>query len=344
MRYYFWKILIVSCCLAFSSLVRADWCSRNIAVDAKGKNVVRDRADRYRNSSPTPVKNLKTEGLLPGEGIRDASEIARKDFDKIIAFSYDWKLNGNRDSLSKAAIFIKSWTDLYEYSINPIDEANFDKFFEGYSIVRANILEADRKSIDNWIVNFGNAYFSALNDIPRKKSDYTNWNSHRLLLAFSSAASVNDYKRIEGLRKYFNEQIFNLIDDKGETNDFKKRDSIHYVVYGLTPLVKTVLISRKFNFLSENSDEMNRLKMAIDWLLPYIDGTVKHIEFEHTSVFFDKKRAKFGLKEYENHEWDPQDAKNLFQYAAYVDGRYEKYCDLISCNKSAFVDSCYGTH
>ena len=64
------------------------------------------------------------------------------------------------------------------------------------------------------------------------------------------------------------------------------------------------------------------LKSAVDFVVPFANGTKTHIEFVNSKVAFDLKRAKNGEGEYASHPWQPHTAIGLFSTAAWFHPEY----------------------
>ena len=183
---------------------------------------------------------------------------------------------------------------------------------------------------------------------------YTNWHSHRIKLAVMSAFETGDAGLIGRAVTAFKQQVAgNLIypgnqavyesyvnntrldpakksildkDQKwlnnGSVYDFYQRNALHYVTYDLDPLLQAALIARAngfqvnlYEYIAENGAQLAR---AVKWLQPFAEGTSVHNEFVNSSVSFDARRAKAGLKDYSGN-WDPIKSKGIFCLASVLD-------------------------
>ncbi len=183
---------------------------------------------------------------------------------------------------------------------------------------------------------------------------YTNWHSHRIKLAMMSAFETGDPALIKRAIAAFKKQISkNLIYpgnlsvyescrnnmplsteqksnlekeltliDNGSVFDFYQRNAIHYAVFDIEPLLQAAFIVHA-NGLDENlytytAENGARLANGVKWLQPFAEGSIQHREFVNSSVSFDAKRAKLGLKDYSD-IWKPINAKGLFYLAIIFD-------------------------
>lgn len=183
---------------------------------------------------------------------------------------------------------------------------------------------------------------------------YTNWHSHRIKLAMMSAFETGDADLIARAVSAFKQQVAgNLVYpgnqtvyesylnntpldktqksaletnptllNNGSVYDFYQRNALHYVIYDLDPLLQAALIARANGFqenlywyTAENGAQLAR---AMRWLLPFAEGNAVHREFVNSSVSFDSRRAKAGLKDYAGY-WDPLRAKGVFRLAVILD-------------------------
>ncbi|MCK9605040.1 MAG: alginate lyase family protein [Methylomonas sp.] len=183
---------------------------------------------------------------------------------------------------------------------------------------------------------------------------YTNWHSHRIKLAMMSAFFCRDAGLVKRAVDAFKQQIagnlvypgnqtvyksyvsnipldqaqkialkndLSLINN-GSVYDFYQRNALHYVVYDLDPLLQAALISHAngfhenlYEYTAENGAQ---LAHAMKWLLPFAEGESLHKEFVNSSVSFDARRAKAGLKDYSGN-WEPIRSKGLFRLAVILD-------------------------
>jgi hypothetical protein len=93
---------------------------------AVGLKFVRD-ANGELKDDPHPMERVHTEGTLAHQGIRDESQAAERDWDKMLNFAMAYRLTGDSRYLAAADRFLAAWMSVYHASFNPIDETNLDK-------------------------------------------------------------------------------------------------------------------------------------------------------------------------------------------------------------------------
>lgn len=183
---------------------------------------------------------------------------------------------------------------------------------------------------------------------------FTNWHSHRIKLVVMAAFETGDAGLINRAVAAFKQQVAGnlvypgnqtvydsylhniplateqksvlekdlILLNNGSVYDFYQRNALHYVIYDLDPLLQAVLIAHAngFNenlylYTAENGAQLAR---AVRWLQPFAEGTLVHNEFVNSSVSFDARRSKEGLKDYSGN-WDPIKSKGIFMLAIIMD-------------------------
>lgn len=323
------------------------WCPNlTININSTLKKYIINKSNDFLLEAPNPLPNLKTEGLLPGQGIMELSIKARRDFEKVEYLAFAWEITKNQLYLKKAKEFIFKWAETYTPSFNPIDETKFSRLFEGYGIIRDNLRGDETIPIDRWISSFSIGYLEQLK-INQKKYNpqHSNWQSHRIKIAFTAAIAVRDFKSAEKITTFLNEQIIKNIREDGSTEDYHTRDSIKYTIYSLKPLLETSLLANNFRVkkhLHHKESKTSHLLKGVDWLLPYVNGKKTHIEFKNTSVNFDKIRVNNNIEGFSISPWKPSEAKEILWLSSYLDKKYLPTAKAISSNPSATTIACQG--
>lgn len=324
----------------------ATWCVDESFVSLDVERGFSRAAHKFLNDVAAPLPQLRTEGLMPGQGIYDQSLESKKDFKKIEALAIGWKATKNKDFLSAAERFLLQWSTIYKPSGNPIDETNFTILFKSFDILQVGLSPKSRDLIKKWILSFADIYAHEVYKIEVSENPQSsNWHSHRIKMAVISSAAVGSNKLIDVLGPYFHSHIDRNILFDGSVIDFHKRDSIGYAVYSLTPILETALVVRslKKDWQGENHTSANKILSAIDWLIPYINESKVHVEFVNSPYKFDKLRADSQLPGHLRQAWNPSNARELIWLAAYFDGKYLEIAKKISPTPPAYLSSCYGS-
>ena len=316
----------------------------NVSNDQENIDHVLKKAKEFTDDRPNAYPKLKTQGLLSGEGIREQSINARQDFEKAEFLAFSWKLTKNPIYLNKARDILIAWSSIYLPSYNPIDETKFSNLFKSYILIKDDLNQDDRIKIDNWINIFAKGYLKDLIVNSKKKDpQFTNWQSHRIKIAFYSAVSVDNKKFINQVLYFFKQQVYRNISDTGMVYDFTTRDSIGYSVYSLTPLFETLLLINNVEpaWIKNNEDVKNRLMKGITWLKPYIMKEKFHKEFNNSFIKFDHVRYDKIIKNGDN-IWNPKNSSNLIWMSTYFNKNNVILANVVSNKEPSLLELCYG--
>jgi hypothetical protein len=294
------------------------------------------RAGRHIGDIPHPLPRLHTEGTLPHQGICDESLLAKRDFPLMRDAAIAWRLSGDIRYIHQVNQFLCAWTEIYIPSYNPIDETDFDAFIQAYILTREALPAKTRESTQRFLRTLADGYIARMkthSDIHKSPKSFTwinNWQSHRIKLITLSAAALKDSGLIEQAHQLFLQQIANNIMQDGSVEDFATRDALHYVVYDLDPLIMAAIAAQSFNedWLHEKASTEIALSNAIDWLVPYADGTKTHEEFIHSQILFDKQRTDAGVHGFSG-RWDPRNAGLLFWKVSQLEASYSSLAEKI---------------
>lgn len=305
---------------------------QRIEIIAQKKDQYAKSMINYANSSltakPHAISYIHTEGTLPHEGIWDQSIEATQDWRHVLNLAVAYRLTGDAKYLTAAENFFLTWTINYQPSFNPIDETNFDQVIIAYDLTRDKLPPTTQNELNNFLREMAKGYISAMSD-PKRRSK-NNWQSHRVKLATLAAYAANDAALIQSAHKAFTQQIADNILSDGSTLDFQERDAIDYVNYNLEPLLTAAIAGKMHgeNWFEEKNLSGTSLKSAVDWLLPYAQGTMAHEEFVNTKVKFDKTRKDAGLPGYSG-KYDPVRNIKALTLASIVDPSYKKIADEV---------------
>lgn len=314
------------------ALFPVSWSAPEEAEDAR-REIVR-RAQQALNRPPGAVRELHTEGTLPGQGIRDASVVAKQDQLVVFDLAMAWRLTGDRGFLTAASRYLNAWSDTYRPSFNPIDETGFDTMIFATDLVGPGLPALLRAQLLAFWRRMAIGYLDAMDAGARNAT--TNWQSHRVKLATVAAFASGDEALVARARTAFRKQIaVNILPD-GSVRDFHTRDALHYVTYDLDPLLMAALAAKAHgeDWFSWQSLTGSSLPLALRWLEPYAAGGREHMEFVRSKVPFDRERAAAGNAEYAPHIWKRGAAVRTFAVATLCDDEYAPILDeLVSSTK-----------
>ena len=281
--------------------------------------------------APDPLSVVHTEGTLPHHGIYDASVQAKKDWPLMLKFGLAYRLTGDPRYLKASDRFITAWVDVYQVSLNPIDETGLDQMILAYDVVRPDLSAATQEKMTTFLRTLAMGYLDKIAN--EKIEDTANWQSHRIKLITLAAFALNDPGLIARARQAFWRQVSVNIKPDGSVVDFYKRDALHYVVYDLEPLAMAALAAKAHgeDWFHAAASGSPSVKLAIDWLTPFALGQKTHDEFVHSTVHFDASRAQAGVKGYSG-PWQPDSSIQLYQLAMLLDPKYADTLQQITAN------------
>ncbi len=271
---------------------------------------------------PHALARVHTEGTLPHQGIYDQSREAMRDWPAMRDLALGFALTGDETYLRAVTRYFAAWLDVYHASLNPIDETGLDKVILAYDLAGKWLPDPLRPKMAELMRALATGYL-AVQPNTRKGTTVNNWQSHRVQLITLSAFALNDPGLIASAQRAFQTQLdYNLRAD-GSTVDFEQRDALHYVVYDLEPLLIATLAAKAhgLDWYSLKNRNGASLETALRWLEPYAAGERTHEEFAHTTVEFDRTRAKAGLPGFSG-RWDPKISTLLYQLAGRLNPRW----------------------
>nr|WP_104656760.1 alginate lyase family protein [Ralstonia insidiosa] len=321
-----------------------DWCSVSPAQSgdpAAAKLIV--RATQHLGQTPHPLPRLHTEGTLPHQGIYDESVAAARDFPVMRDAALAWRLTSDKRFAEQVDAFLHAWVGTYVPSFNPIDETKFDALIQAYTLARDGLTPGTREETQRFLRTLVEGYIGRT-DAARQPLSHTwinNWQSHRIKLMAMSAAALGDRALIEQTHRLFLQQLANNVRPDGSVEDFEDRDALHYVVYDLEPLTMAAIAVVPFgqHWLRERASNGATLAAAIDWLVPYADGSRTHEEYVHSHVTFDKTRADAGLPGFSG-MWEPKSAGTLFWQATRLDPNYRPLAERLAATAPDWLALC----
>lgn len=286
-----------------------------------------------RDAQPHAMAHVHTQGLLPGQGIHDASAAAEQDWPLALRAAVAWRMSGDPALLHQVTRYLDAWANTYQPNFNPVDETNLDQLFQAWALTRDALPAATNAAMTALARRMADGYLARLQAKASSTyiNDINNWQSHRIKLLATSAAALGDPQLVAAARERLLIQVAANIHPDGSTVDFAQRDALHYVTYDLEPLVQAALALSPYgkdNLLEARSATGSSLAAALDWLAPWAEGKRQHQEFVHTSEPFDIERQKAGLKGYGG-SWDPHNSAALYAYAAVLLPKYRPLAERL---------------
>jgi hypothetical protein len=249
--------------------------------------------------SPGPVTEIQTAGKLRGSPEKTATELAAHDMDRMWALALSYALSGKVEYAQKAQSYLLAWAQTCQPPPNPIDATNLEGYVETYDLLRPHLAAQVRKTLDHWI----GLVFQTLetSDDPAKKNYWNNWKAHRLKIMTLIAYTLDDPEMKNQVLETFKALLNHNLNPDGSTFDFQERDALHYQVYDLEPMLRTVMIFERADtpgLYGWKTDQGASIRNCVAFVLPYAKGEKTHPEFVHSTVEFDYQRAQNNEKNY----------------------------------------------
>lgn len=260
-------------------------------------------ADEALNEDPNPIDTIRSEGLLQGDPRKTATWAALADMRKMYDLALVYRVSGNKKYLKAAARYIMAWAATTTTSRgDPIDDTNLDPAIGAFDMIKDDLPAEQTAAISDWLRRTADAELHSPYNRPERATSYNNWHSHRLKIVGEIAFTIGDTAlqgyAIRGLK----EQIARNLNPDGPSADFITRDALHYQVYDLEPLLTLTIVLKKatgVDYYSWRSPTGSSIRRSVEWLLPYLTGEKTHAEFVHSTVEFDRQRARNGEKTYQ---------------------------------------------
>ncbi|TAJ50990.1 MAG: alginate lyase [Nevskiaceae bacterium] len=315
-------LLLALCCAACTSVpappsVGAVPDTSATALRAAALPELFQAADTALARPPQALASVHTEGLLPDSPVYQRSKQAKADWFASLALAIAAENRPDPRYRQKLNEYFEAWVGLYQPSLNPIDETDFAYLIFAYERGRPFLAEPLRQRTEALFRTMAEGYLNAEDPRPTGRN---NWQSHRVKLASLLAFALDDAGLIQRSRVAFRHQVARNIEADGTLYDFRERDALRYVTYGLEPLLTAALVARAHGedwywFQSQGGASLNN---ALVWLADYAQGRKQHQEFAHTTVDFDRRRQAAGLPGYDG-LWQPENASRTYQLASRLD-------------------------
>lgn len=290
--------------------------------------------------NPNPRDTIVSEGHLATHPDKIASVMAMKDYNKIYSLALVYQTTQQPEYLKKATEYLVAWATINHPTGNPINDTKFDDVFEAYDMLRPQINETDKKTIDGWLIKI--AEQEIITGTKGKATPINNWHSHRLKVVGQIGYILDDKKytlyAVRGLLK----QIDANLNEDGTSWDFLERDALHYHAYDLEPMLALSIIIKRatgLDYFSYETPRYTSIKKSVDWFVPFVTGTKVHPEFVNSKVAFDLARAKNGEKGYAiGSNFDPKNGLSVLYLAAYFNIDYLNTAKSILKSDNDFPD------
>ncbi len=299
---------------------------------------VQAEADEALSASPNPVKIIESEGRLKSDPGKISTLKSLKDMPKAEALGWAFAVTGEARYSGKAKAFVLAWAQVNEPQGDPINETKLEPMLTAYDLTQTVFSDSERAVVEAWLRKIA----GALIDHQKKKgkaTSFNNWHSHRLKMLGLCGWLLQDKALIERTISGYQEQIANNLQPDGSSFDFHERDALHYHCYDLEPLLTLATAAQQaagidfFHFTGPNGASLAK---AVEFLVPYCDGTKTHAEYVNSKVEFDRKRAAAGQEEFAiGHLFDPTEGVEVLEMAGLFEERFAELAAKIRGKKTA---------
>ncbi|MCC7702522.1 alginate lyase family protein [Janthinobacterium sp. GW460P] len=301
---------------ALTSAARARTLKARVAPAIAGQVVKAARKDAAR-----PVHlmaEVRTGGLLKGEGGRETSQQAQEDWRQARLQALAWRLSGEMAHFEAARQLLLAWSGTYQPSFSPVDETELASLLMGYDLVQERLNGIEREQVQAFCRTLAQGYLSDPVKVGGPSTARNNWHSHRIKIGTAAAYVTGDALLVARAKERFLAHVPRNIGVGGVPFDFEQRDALHYTTYSLEPLLTTALMAQAHGDDWYGAPEARRLVEALAWLAPYAQGKKTHEEFAKSAVPFDRKRVAAGEKGFTGN-WEARGAANVYLLAARFD-------------------------
>ncbi len=297
-----------------------------VASEPEAKKLFRQlqrQADASLNHQGNPIAHIRTAGRLDTDPLKEQSRASLEDMKKLHALGYAYAATTNRVYGAAARRIILSWAQVNQPMGSPIDETKLEPLLVAYDLTRPLYSPEDRTSIEDWLRRMAGLELQSVQS--NSVTAMNNWNNHRLKVVGLIGFLLDDAKLIEEAVRGFKKQVgVNLYPD-GSSFDFHQRDALHYHCYDLEPLLVLAIAARQngIDLYSYQAANGGCLAKAVNFLVPYCNGTKTHAEWVHSKVELDRRRAVAGDKGFlPGSAFDPRGAREVFELASFFDDSY----------------------
>lgn len=267
------------------------------------------------------MAEVRTGGLLDGEGGRKESQQAQEDWRQARLQALAWRLSGDAACLDNARKLALAWSRSYQPSFSPVDETELASLLMGVDLIQERLSASEREQLQAFCRTLASGYLSDPVKVGGPSTARNNWHSHRIKIGTAAAYLSGDAALIARARERFMAHVPRNIGEGGVPFDFEQRDALHYTTYSLEPLLTAALMAKQHGDDWYGAPEARRLKEALAWLAPYAQGKTTHEEFANSAVPFDRKRVAAKQKGFTGN-WDRTGAANVYLLASRFDAAY----------------------
>ncbi len=207
---------------------------------------------------------------------------------------------------------LDTWSNTYRSTGNPINDSYLVPAIQAVDLACPVTSPERCARWRRWILDLalrGDEFYAKVKPTDGRYAN--NWASWRLLIRGMAGAVGDDSSLVRSTRDLVTAHVTRNLRADGSSVDFHERDSLHYHVYALEPLVQLAL------FVPDAIDPTSAtsIESGLLFLRPFVLGERTHVEFAQTKVAFDLRRKQAGDPVFADSLWNPKDARPLLRLA-----------------------------
>jgi len=297
---------------------------------------IQSLAESALGEPPQPSRQIATAGRLAADPAKVESRSALEDMKKVEALGFAYVVASNTACGDAARRIVLGWARTYEPSGSPIDETKLEPLFVAYGLTSGMFSAEDKHLVEKWLRAIAAQQLSSVRVGSVTASN--NWNSHRLKIVGLVGFLLEDRALIERAMNGFKQQIADNLRPDGASLDFHERDALHYHCYTLEPLLTLAVAAHQTgsNCYDYQASGGASLRQAVNFLVPFCDGSATHAEWVNSSVPFDSQRAAAGESKFSiGANFEPRDALRVLRLAAFFDPGLEPLVARLANRRAA---------
>jgi hypothetical protein len=313
--------------------VEAEKLSHIVAAGAFAesyKSLMSD-ADALLGDRPNPLKDIIYEGRVSNHPDRLNSVKHLRDMTKIYTLTWACFVSGKSKYGAKAIEFVEAWAKKYKPSGNSVNDHKMLMCLIAYQVLKKQMSESQKTTIGKWIKTIGDAQKKGWK---RKGGNHA---AKRLKFIYYAAYLDDDQGRIDWVQEKIQVVWNNTLYENGQTDDFRRRDAVHYHMSSIVEFLQIAQIGRLLgkDHYNQKADNGGSIARAIDFVMPFIKGEKIHPEWVNSIVKLDHERWEAGDPYYRpGIPWDPWEAYESLLLASVFDDSLYHWAEKLRQGKN----------
>lgn len=297
--------------------------------------VLRQRADRWLNDDPSPLKVIHYRGVLSNDPLRRESVARLNDMRKIDDLGQAWVITKDARYALQAHRFIMAWVRTYQPNGDPINENKLEPLLANHVLLKEFASDAERAEVRAWVDDLAHRQQDSARVSASSREN--NWHPKRLKLIAWAGIITGDQKWTDYALAETRGYIGRALRADGSSYDLEQRDSLGYHMGGVKPLIRlaSILIDQDPDLYFREAPSGASVAASVEFMMPYALGEKTHREFINSKVDFDRRRAEAGLAEYQpGTPFNPLHSIRLFDAAMAFEPRYGELIATLTGQKN----------